>query len=142
MISACGSSRSHRFSGKSSATPAITLRKCVLKFRIATSAAFRRWHPGGTNSISSLHVTWMWCFMLSETSLSNTCLRGLLPACCSRARSASYARIISSSFLLFIGSTRMALLSISTITMMYLFPLCDRFGYLPVWSENIVSLTL
>ena len=142
MISVCGSNLSHRFSGKSSATPANTLRKCVLKLRIATSAAFRLWHPGGTSSITSLHVTCMWCFMLSDTSLSSTCFRGVLPACRSLASNASYARIISSSFLFFIGSTSIALLSISTITMMYLYPRCDRFGNFPVWSENIVSLTL
>ena len=40
VISVCSSNLSHKFAGKSSATPARTLRKCVLKLRIATSAAF------------------------------------------------------------------------------------------------------
>ena len=34
----------------------------------------------------------------------------------------------------------MALLSISTNTIMYLLPLCERVGIAPVWSEYIVSL--
>eukprot|EP00956_Cyclotella_meneghiniana_P007283 scaffold9923_cov20-Cyclotella_meneghiniana.AAC.1 len=50
VISVCGKSLSHRLGGKLSAVPANTLRKCALKLRIATSAALRRWHPGGTNS--------------------------------------------------------------------------------------------
>ena len=45
-------------------------------------------------------------------------------------------------FLLVIGSTRIALLSISTITMMYLLPRCDLVGNCPVWSVNMVSLVL
>ena len=142
VISVCGSSRSHRLIGKSSATPANTLRKCALKFRMATSAAFLLWHPGGTNSICILHVSLMCSFMFSEISLSRTCLMGTTPALRNRVISASYARIISASFLLVIGSTRIALLSISTITMMYLLPRCDLVGNCPVWSVNMVSLVL
>ena len=40
VITVCGSNLSHKFAGKSSVTPAKTLRKCVLKLRIATSASF------------------------------------------------------------------------------------------------------
>ena len=40
VISACGSNLSQRLIGKSSAVPANILRKCALKFLIATSAAF------------------------------------------------------------------------------------------------------
>ena len=71
MISVCGRSLSHKLGGKSSATPASTLRKWALKFRIATSAAFCQWHPGGTSSMLSLHVSRMWVFMFSDTSLSS-----------------------------------------------------------------------
>ena len=67
---------------------------------------------------------------------------GALPARRNRVISASYARIISASFRLVIGSTRIALLSISTITMMYLLPRCDLVGNCPVWSLNMVSLVL
>ena len=129
VISVCGRSLSHKLGGKSSATPASTLRKWALKFRIATSAALRRWHPGGTSSMLSLHLSRMWFFMFSDTSLSRTCFLGSMPARLRRRMRALYALIISASLRLFIGSTRMALLSISTITMMYLFPRCDRVGY-------------
>jgi hypothetical protein len=50
VISVSGNSRSHRIGGKPSATPARMLRKWFLKFRMPTSAAFQRWHPGGTSS--------------------------------------------------------------------------------------------
>jgi hypothetical protein len=55
----CGSSQSQRFGGKLSATPAKMQRKWALKLRMATSAALLLWQPGGTNSISSLHVAQM-----------------------------------------------------------------------------------
>jgi hypothetical protein len=42
----------------------------------------------------------------------------------------------------FMGSTRMALLSISTITMMYLSPQRDRMKNWPVWLEYMVSRTM
>ncbi len=37
------------------------------------------------------------------------------------------------------GSTRMVLLSISTMPMMYLLPQRDWMGNWPVWLENVVS---
>ena len=76
VISVCGSSLSHRWSGNDSAVPASMLRKWDLKLRMATSAAFRRWHPGGTNSNSNLYLSLMCCFMFSDISLSRTCFRG------------------------------------------------------------------
>ncbi len=142
MILVCGSSRSHKVGGKLSDTPASTLRKWALKLCMATSAAFRRWHPSGTNSMSNLCVSWMWFFMFLDTLLSRTCFFGTMPAHFSHWRSASYARIISASLQLFMGSTRMALLSISTITMIYLLPRCNCVGNWPVWLENMVLRTL
>jgi hypothetical protein len=59
VILVCGSSQSQRFGGKLSATPAKLLRKCALKLRMATLTALCLWQPGGTNSISSLHVSRM-----------------------------------------------------------------------------------
>ena len=117
MILVCGSSLSHELGGKLSAVPASTLRKWALKLRIATSAALRLWHPGGTNSSENLYLSLICSFIFSDISLSNTCFLGFIPARWRRLTSVSYARIISASFLLFIGSTKMALLSISTITM-------------------------
>ncbi len=58
-LSLRGSIQSQRFGGKSSATPAKTLRKWALKLRKATLAALYLWQPGGTNSISSWHVSRM-----------------------------------------------------------------------------------
>ena len=40
VISVCGSNLSHKLGGKSLGTPAGTLRKCILKLPMATSAAF------------------------------------------------------------------------------------------------------
>ena len=60
-------------------------------------------------------------------------------ACCSHLTRTSYARIISASFCDFMGSTSIALLSISTRTMMYLCPRFDYLGNLPVWSLKLVS---
>ena len=63
----CGSSRSHKLGGKSLDTTASTLRKWALKLRMVTSAEFRLWHPGGTNSMLNLCVSRIWFFMFSET---------------------------------------------------------------------------
>jgi hypothetical protein len=142
VISVCGSSQSHKLGGKLLDTPVITLRKWALKLRMATSAEFSQWHHGGTNSMSNLCVSRIWVFMFLDTLLLRTCFFGTMPAQFSHWRSASYARIISASLRLFMGSTRMALLSISTITMIYLLPCCDCVGNWPVWSENMVLHTL
>ncbi len=60
-----------------------------------------------------------------------------MPAHFSWSRSALYARIILASLRFFMGSRRMALLSISTITMIYLLPWRDSMGNWPVWFENM-----
>jgi hypothetical protein len=86
----------------------------------------------------NLCVLQMWFFMFSETPLSSMCFFGTMPARFSQLRSASYALIISASLQLFMGSTRMALLSILTITMMYFLPCCERVGDWLIWSENMV----
>ena len=121
MILVCGSSLSHRFGGKLFDTPVRTLRKWALKLRMTTSTALC-WHPGSTNSMSNLHVSQMWFVVSSDILLSGMCSLGTMPACFSHSRSALYERINSASLRLFIGSTRMALLPISTIAMMYLLP--------------------
>ena len=69
------------------------------------------------------------------------CFLGIIPACRSLNIIALYDRVSSSSLRLFIGLTSIALLSISTITMMYLFPSRERVGNRPVWSEKTVFLT-
>ena len=97
---------------------------------------------GGTYSMSNLHVSHMWFFMFSDTSLSKKCFLGTMPACFSHSRSALYTRVISSSLQLFMGSTRMVLLSISTMTMMCLLPHCKCVGNQPVSLENMVLCTL
>jgi hypothetical protein len=80
--------------------------------------------------------------MISDTSLSRTCFLWTMLACFSQNRSALYACIILASLRFFMGLTRMALLSISTITMMYLFPQRDWMGNWLVWLENMVLRTM
>ena len=65
-------------------------------------------------------------FIVSDTSLSRICFFGTIPALFSRSIIVLYAHISSGSFLLFNGSTKITLLSISTIM-------------LPVWFK-ILSL--
>jgi hypothetical protein len=80
--------------------------------------------------------------MFLDTSLSRTCFLGTMPAHLSWSRSAFYARIILSSLQFFMGSTRMVLLLISTMTMMYLLPRRYWMENWPVWLENVVSCTM
>ncbi len=70
------------------------------------------------------------------------CFLETMPACFNQSRSALYARIILASLPFFMGSKRMALLAISTITMMYLLPQRDWMGNWPVWLENMVLRTM
>ncbi len=56
--------------------------------------------------------------MLLKTLLSRTCFFGTMPALFSCWRSASYAHIISVSLQLLMGSTRMALLLVSTVALL------------------------
>jgi hypothetical protein len=105
-------------------------------------AALHWWHPVGTSSMSNLHVSQMCFFMFSDTSLSRTFFFGTMLAHFSESRSALCARIILASLRFFMGSTRMALLSISIVTMMYLLPLQDLVGNWPVWLENMALRTM
>ena len=73
VASACGSSRSHNVGGELVAVPTNMLRKCALKFRMATSAALRRWQPGGTNSSIIFYSSQMMVFIAFDTSLSRMC---------------------------------------------------------------------
>ena len=73
--------------------------------------------------------------------LSIICFLGIIPACSSLNIIALYARVSSSYLWSFMGSTSIALLSISTITMMYLLPRCEHVGNCTVWSENTLFLT-
>ncbi len=66
----------------------------------------------------------------------------MMPALFSCSNNTFYARIISAFLLLFIGSTKMALLLISTRTIIFLLPLCEHVGNRPVWSENITNPTI
>ena len=51
-----------------------------------------------------------------------------------------YARYILASVRFFMGVTRTALLSILTMTMMYLYPCCEWKGKRPFWSEYFLFL--
>ena len=117
VISVCGRRRSHNEGGKSSAAPANTLKKWPLKFHMVTPAAFLWWQPGGTSSIAILYLSLIIVFIASDTSLSKMCFFGRIPACCKHVINTRYALASSWLFLLLMGSTKIALLSIST-------PLC------------------
>ena len=106
-----------------------------------TSAAFLRWVPGGTSSICILYSPCIIVFRGSDTSFSNMCFLVIISALCGISIILRYARVSSASLQLFMGSTSIALLSILTITMMYLFHRCDHVGNYPVWSEKTVFLT-
>ena len=67
VISACGRSLSHNDGGKSGTVPASIPRKCALKFRMATSAAFLWCVPGGTSSSCILYSSCIIVFRDSET---------------------------------------------------------------------------
>ena len=66
------------------------------------------------------------------------CFFGTIPACSNRVMNTQYALASLWLFLLLMGWTKIALLSISTMTIMYLLPRWDRVGNRPVWSENTV----
>ena len=97
-------------------------RKWALKFHMATSAAFLRWQPGGVSFIAILYSSLIIVFIASGTSLSRMCFFGTIPACCKRVINTRYALASSWSFLLLMGSTKIALLSIFTMTIMYVLP--------------------
>ena len=78
VASVCGNNLSHSDHEKSSRSPANIPRKCCLKAFMATSAMFRRWHPGGTSS--NLHVSRIKSLSHVEHSLSKTCFVVVTPA--------------------------------------------------------------
>ena len=141
VISSCGKSLFHDDGGKSCAVPISIIRKCALKFRMATSAEFLRCVPCGISSSFIFYSSCIIVFRASDTSLSSMCFLGIIPDHCSLNIIALYARMSSSSLRLFMGSTSITLLSISTIIMMYLLPRCDHVGNCPVWLENTVLRT-
>ena len=106
---------------------------------MVTFAAFLRWQPGGTSSIAILYSPVIIVFIASDTLLSRMCFFGTILACSNRVVNTQYALASLWSFLLLIGSTKIALLSISTMTIMYLLPHWDCVGNQPVWLENTVS---
>ncbi len=93
----------------------------------------------GTSSIAILYLSLIIEFIASDTLLSRMCFFGTIPACSNHVINTQYALASSWSFLLPMGSTKIALLSISTMTIMYLLPCWDRVGKRPVWSEITVS---
>ena len=141
VISACGRSLSYNGGGNSGVVPTSILRKCALKFRIVTSAAFLWCVPGGTGSSCNLYFSCIVVFGVSDNSFSSMCFLGIIPACHSLNIIVLYARRSSLSFRLLMVLTSIVLLSISTITMIYLLPNCDRVGNCPIWSEKIVLPT-
>ena len=79
VISACGSSRSHKCRGKSLSALHSPAMKWFWKVHMALSAALHRCTAGGTNWKSMFS----WCinsFSCCEHSLSNRCSRGRNPA--------------------------------------------------------------
>ena len=72
------------------------------------------------------------CWYSLDASLSNTWCVGLIPAACIRSNAFARVKIISPSVLFFIGSAQMELLSTWYSTIMYLLPLLDINGNLPV----------
>ena len=105
---------------------------------MATSAVFLWWQLGETSSIAILYLSLMIIFMASDTLLSLMCFVGTIPACCKRVINTQYALASLWSFLLAMGLTKIALMSILTMTNMYLLLHCDCMGNRPVWSENTV----
>ena len=112
-----------------------------MKFRIAASDKFLPCVTGGTSSSCILYSSCMIVFRYSGTSFSNICFLGNIPALHSLSIISRYARVSSSSLRFLVGSTSIVLLSISTITMIYLFPCFGSVGKCPVWSEKNVFLT-
>ena len=111
-----------------------------MKFRMAASAAFLRCVPGGTSSSCILYSYCIIFFRAYDTSLSSMCFLGIIPTCCSLKIIVVYDHLSSSSLRFLMGSTSITLLSISAITMMYLFPRFERIGNCPVWSEKTLFL--
>ena len=84
------------------------------------------------DEFESARLSRMSFFMLSEHSLSRECFFGTIPAALMRFNRTRYARSYLSLVRFLMGSTRMALLSTSTMTMMYCIPLYDVMPKRPV----------
>ena len=109
FISACGNSLYLNDGAKYGAS---ILRKCALKFRMATSDAFLWCVPGGTSSSCILYSSFIIFLWYSDTSLSSMRFLGIIPARFSLNIIVLYARV-SSLFLQFLmGLTSIALMSI------------------------------
>ena len=132
LISVCGSSQSHNDGGKPFTVPAKTLIKCALEFLMASSAALRWWHPGGTSYIYIWYSSRMLFFIDPNTSFSKMCFLGTIPARFNQSIMVRYTLVSSASLRLFSGSIRMTLMLISTMTIIYLFPLLNLVGNCPV----------
>ena len=102
---------------------------------IARSAAFVQCRCGDTS--------WKWILRLEKKSfnllghsLSSICVCGLKPRFVRKSWRNAYTRTMSSCERDFIGVTRMAFVSLSNNTMMYLIPLLDAIGNRSFWSEK------
>ncbi len=124
---------------------------------IAISVCGSSWSQrfGGSGFWSCLWLSWLHCVCSNlvapipypvctchKCSLLRTSFLGTMPARLSHSRSVLYARIILASLQFFMGLTRMVLLSICTMTMMYLLLQRDQMGNWPVRSENMVLHTI
>ena len=117
---------------KSFSLPEMMLRNFCLNALMDISTTFRQWQCGGTGlraQFSQMRV-----FIISEHPLHIIWNCGAINYCLILLKRARYARCISESVLLFIGATSVTLLSISTMTMMYLWPHWKCKGKRTVWS--------
>ena len=103
------------------------------------SARFLLWYPEGTICLVVTCIfDFIRSFVLSKHSLSMTCFFTSTPAYFSLLNSARQARRCFLSDLLFSVAASTVLLSIVTITMMYLAPVLALVGNFPVWSVYMV----
>ena len=86
---------------------------------MASSATFLQCMPCGTSFSCIFYSSCIIVFRDSDTSLSSMCFLGIIPDRCSLNTIAMYARVSSLSLRLFLASTSIVFLYISTITMMY-----------------------
>ena len=105
---------------------------------MATSAEFLQCQLGGTSTsyICILYSSYIISLRDSDISLSKMCFLGIIPNSRNRNIIARYSFVRSTSLRFCRGLTRIALLSISTMTKMYLFPRCERVGSCPVLSVS------
>ena len=133
VIVACGSNRSHKCSGGLLSVLLRSDTKLFLKVRMHLSAVLRRCMPGRTSwYMKPLFVTKY--YMLWAVSLSNQCVRGLNHRWVRYLCILVYARKISVPVRLLIGLARIAFASYAYKMHIYLCPLLEVTGDLPVWS--------